>query len=301
MAENLTVYKQIARNKRRTVILLVVVVLVFVLFGWVLMKASDLGPGLVPVFGVVALVMSLISYYTGDRVALWTAGAQKVDVTTQPYVVRMVENMAITAGIPAPQVYMINDPTPNAFATGRDPKHASLAVTTGIVQLLENEELEGVIAHEISHIKNYDVRLMSVVVVAVGAIALMADFFWRARWLGRGGGRQRNDLGLIFLVFGLILVIVTPLVAQLIKFAISRKREYLADASGALLTRFPEGLARALQKISSVEQPVARATEATAHLYIVNPFGARRSWIKGVFSTHPPIEDRIKALRQMAS
>lgn len=300
MPENLTIYTQIARNKRRTVILLVVVALVFVGFGWALMNTSDLGPGIVPVFGVAALGMSLISYYTGDRVALWTAGAQLVTGETQPYVVRMVENMAITAGIPAPKVYLINDSVPNAFATGRDPQHASLAVTTGLVQLLENEELEGVIAHEISHIKNYDVRLMSVVVVAVGAIALMADFFWRARWLG-GARRQNNNLGLIFLVFGLVLVIVTPIVAQLIKFAISRKREYLADASGALLTRFPEGLARALEKISSVAQPVARASEATAHLYIVNPFGARRSKIKGVFSTHPPIEDRIKLLRQMAS
>lgn len=299
MSENLTIYKQIARNKRRTVILLVVVVLVIIGFGYVIMKASDLGPGLLPVFGLFAFGMSLFSYYTGDKVALWTAGAKKIDVNSDPYLVRMVENMAITAGIPAPQVYLINDPVPNAFATGRDPKHASIAVTSGIVQMLQNEELEGVIAHEISHIKNYDVRLMSVVVVAVGAIALMADFFWRARWLG--GGRRRNDLSLIFLAFGLVLVIVTPIIAQLIKFAISRKREYLADASGALLTRFPEGLAKALEKISSVEQPLAHASEATAHLYIVNPFGARRSFIKGVFSTHPPIEERVKLLRQMAS
>lgn len=300
MAENLTVYKQIARNKRRTVILLVGIVLVFLLMGWAVSESSDMGVSLVPVFGIIALVTSLISYYTGDRVALWTAGAKQVTVESQPYVVRMVENMAITAGIPAPKVYLINDPVPNAFATGRDPQHASLAVTTGIVQLLENEELEAVIAHEISHIKNYDVRLMSVVVVAVGAIALMADFFWRARWLS-GGGRRRNDLGAAVLVFGLVLVIVTPIIAQLIKLAVSRKREYLADASAALLTRFPEGLARALEKMSRVEQPLAHASEATAHLYIVNPFGARRSWLKGVFSTHPPIEERIKALRQMAS
>lgn len=299
MADTLTVYTQIARNKRRTVILLVVVVLVFGLFGWVLGETSDLGPGLLPVFGVIALATSVFSYYTGDKVALWTAGAKLVDVASQPYVVRMVENLAITAGLPAPKVYMINDPVPNAFATGRDPEHASIAVTTGIVQLLENEELEAVLAHEISHIKNYDVRLMTVVVVAVGAIALMANFFWRARLLG--GGRRNNNLGIVFLVFGLALVIITPLVAELIKLAISRKREYLADASGALLTRFPEGLARALEKISRVEQPVARASQATAHLYIVNPFGARRSWLKGVFSTHPPIEERIKLLRQMAS
>lgn len=299
MAENLTVYKQIARNKQRTALLLFVVVVFGLLFGWVIGESSDVGYGLIPVAGIIAVVTTLISYYSSDKVALWTAGAKQIDVSNNPYVVRMVENMAITAGIPAPKVYLINDAVPNAFACGRDPEHASIAVTTGIVQMLANEELEAVIAHEISHIKNYDVRLMTVVVVAVGAIALLADFFWRVRFF-RGGNRNSGNAGLIFLVFGVVLAIVAPLTAELIKLAISRKREYLADASGALLNRYPEGLARALEKISAVTQPVARANRATAHLYIVNPFGARRGALKGIFSTHPPVAERIKLLRQMA-
>lgn len=299
MAENLTVYKQIARNKRRTAILLFVVVVVAVLFGWVIGESTDVGYGLIPVAGIIAVITTLISYYSADKVALWTSGAKQIDVNNNPYVVRMVENMAITAGIPTPKVYLINDSVPNAFATGRDPEHASIAVTMGLVQLLENEELEAVIAHEVSHIKNYDVRLMTVVVVAVGAIALLADFFWRVRFF-RGDNRNTGNAGLVFLAFGLVLAIVAPLTAELIKLAISRKREFLADASGALLNRYPEGLARALEKISAVAQPVARANRATAHLYIVNPFGSRRRGLKGIFSTHPPVEERIKLLRQMA-
>lgn len=298
-AQGLTVYQQIARNKRRTVVLLVLVILTIIILGWVIGETSDLGYGLVPVAAVIAIITSLFSYYTGDKVALWSAGAKSITVEDNPYVVRMVENMAITAGLPTPKVYLIEDPVPNAFATGRDPKHASVAVTTGIVSMLENEELEAVISHEISHIKNYDVRLMTVVVVAVGMIALMADFFWRMRFLH--GGDRRNQAALPLLIIGLVLAIAAPLVGQLIKMAISRRREYVADASGALLTRFPEGLARALEKMSQVNRPLTRVSRATAHLYIVNPFGPVSGGWKGLFSTHPPIQERITLLRQMAS
>lgn len=300
MAEDTTVYRQIASNKRRTVFLLFVVLVVGLLFGWAMGEASDVGYGLIPVAGILAIITSLISYFSGDKIALWTAGAQPIDVQSHPYIVRMVENMAITAGLPAPKVYLIEDPVPNAFATGRDPQHASVAVTTGLVQMLANEELEAVIAHEISHIQNYDVRLMTVVVVAVGTIALMADFFWRVRWFRGGDRRNAGNAQVLFLVVGLALAILAPLAVELIKLAISRKREYLADASGALLTRYPEGLARALEKIGSVSQPLRRANRAIAHLYFSNPFGGSRKTFSQIFSTHPPIEDRIKRLRHMA-
>jgi heat shock protein HtpX len=208
-----------------------------------------------------------------------------------------VENVAITAGIPMPKVYLIEDSAPNAFATGRDPQHASVAFTTGIIQLLKNEELEGVVAHELSHIKNYDTRLMTVVIVCVGIVSIMAQIFFRIG--GLGGNRKNNQLGLIFFLLGIILLIFSPLIAKLIQLAISRKREFLADASGVLLTRFPDGLARALEKIDQAAQPMQHADGATAHLFIANPFGKKRRWTN-LFSTHPPIADRVAALRTMA-
>lgn len=280
---------------------------VFVLFilavGFVFSELLQYGPSAFVFAAVIAIGMSLVSYYSGDRIALWTSGAVPVDAKAQPYVYRMVENLCITAGVPAPKIYIIPDPAMNAFATGRDPKHASIAFTTGIIENLENEELEGVAAHELSHVKNYDTRLMMIVIICVGLVGLLTDFF--LRWSFFGGHSRRDDrsvpqLGAILAIVGLVLAILSPIIAKLIQLAISRRREFLADASGALLTRYPEGLAKALEKIAQQDQAIRRPNTATAHLYIANPFGSMRSFTH-LFSTHPPIKLRIEALRGMAS
>ncbi len=244
-----------------------------------------------------ALIIALVGYYSGDKIALWTSGAQPVTKEQNPYVVRLVENLAITAGLPMPRVYIIPDEDINAFATGRDPKHSSIAVTQGAIAKLTNEELEGVIAHEMSHIGNYDIRYMTLVIVLVGTIMMLSDIFWRTRFIG-GRRDNRDPGGNIFFLVGLLLLILSPIIAQLIRLAVSRKREYLADATGALLTRYPEGLASALEKIKNQGARIERATHSTAHLYIANPMAGGLS---NLFSTHPPIDKRIAALRQMGS
>jgi len=242
--------------------------------------------------------MSLSSYFAGDKIALAASRAKPIKKEDNPYVWRLVENLSITAGTPMPQVYIINDPSMNAFATGRDPQHASIALTTGIISGLENEELEGVIAHELSHIKNYDIRLMMLVIVCVGAITLLADWMLRSTlWGRRGSDNNRGNGTAIIMLIAIVLAILSPIFAELIKLAVSRRREYLADASGALLTRYPEGLARALEKIAHQDTSLASANKATAHLFFSNPFGIKKA--SRLFSTHPPIEERIKALRQM--
>lgn len=246
---------------------------------------------------LISMTMTLWSYFLGDKMALWTSGARPVTREENAYVHRMVENLAISVGLPKPKVYLINDPAINAFATGRDPAHASIAVTTGAIQKLENEELEGVLAHELSHIKNYDIRVMTIVVILVGAVAILARMFLHGMHFGgRRSGNDRGGGGAL-LVLGIVFAILLPLIAELIKLAVSRKREYLADASGALITRYPEGLARALEKINAENRPVDRASEATAHLYFANPFGRKK--LAAMFSTHPPIEERVKILRSM--
>lgn len=251
---------------------------------------------------VISLVMTLTSYFGGARIALWTAGAKPVTKREQPMLYRTVENLAIASGIPTPAVYVIPDAAINAFATGRNPQHASVAVTTGALELLANEELEGVLAHELSHIKNGDVRVMTIVVVLVGTIALFADWLLRIHLFSghRQSHRNGGRLDSIALVLGIVLALLAPLIAELIKLAVSRRREYLADASGALLTRYPEGLARALEKIAAANQPMHRANTATAHLYLANPFGRQRRRFMALFSTHPPIGERVAALRAMA-
>lgn len=295
-------YKQITYNKRKSALLILIFIFFFLFIGWLIGKIYGYGlPGLVLAL-VISGVMSLFSYYQGDKVALWTTGAKPISKNDNPYLYRMVENLCLTAGLPLPKIYLINDPAPNAFATGRDPEHASIAVTTGILQILENEEMEGVLAHELSHIKNYDIRLMTIVIVLIGAISLISN--WTLRWSFWGGGRRSSDskengLNGILAIVGIILIVLSPLIAQLIQLAISRKREFLADASGTLITRYPEGLANALQKIGSYKQPMLHANTATAHLFIANPFGGAKK-ISSFFSTHPPIEERIKALRAMA-
>jgi heat shock protein HtpX len=243
-----------------------------------------------------------MGYYSGDKVALWTAGAVEVKKEDNPYLVRMVENLTITAGLPMPRVYVMQGEMINAFATGRDPQHASIAVTTGAMEKLENEELEGVLAHELSHVGNYDIRFMTLVAVLVGIIALLSHWFLRFNLFG--GRRSSNDrggnAGAILFVIGIVLAILAPIAATLIQLAISRKREFLADASGAQLTRYPEGLARALEKIGQQDGRLTRASNATAHLFIANPFGAVNSkGLSRMFSTHPPLEERIAALRKI--
>lgn len=292
-------YSQIDSNKRKTALLFVVFIAIITVLGWFIGNYTGYGYSMVVIAIIFSAIMSLLSYYEGDHLALMSTGAKQIVQKDNPYVYRLVENLCITAGTPTPKIYIIDSPALNAFATGRDPNHASIALTTGIINALENEELEGVIAHELSHIKNYDIRLMTMVVVLVGSIALLSNWFFRARIFGgRRDSSDRNDgqLGAIIMVVGIILLILSPLIAELIKLAISRKREYLADASGAMLTRYPEGLARALEKISASHTPLPTASAATAHLFISNPLKAKSatSW----FSTHPPIEDRVKKLRE---
>jgi heat shock protein HtpX len=274
-------------------VLMLVFALVIVLlaWGWGYYNNDSYTPVIMAI--ILATGLNLVSWFAGDKIALSTAGAKEIKKEDNPYVWRLVENLSITAGVDMPKIYIINDASMNAFATGRDLKHSSIALTTGIIEALENEELEGVIAHELSHIKNYDIRLMMIVIVCVGVITLLADWLIRGS-LFRSRGSDRNNKGLIAII-GIVLAILSPIFAKLIQMAISRRREFLADASGALLTRYPEGLARALEKISQQNQPLAHANKATAHLYIANPFKGKNN----LFSTHPPIEQRIKALRSM--
>ena len=248
---------------------------------------------------IIAVVISFIqvgvSYWKGDKIALKATGAKEASRDAYFDLYTLTENLAITAGIPNPKVYLIEDQVPNAFATGRDPEHSSIAVTTGLLALLEKNELEGVLAHEMAHIGNRDVLVMTVVVVLVGILALISDIFIRSMFYGGGRSRDNNSKGGgALMIVGLVLLVLSPIIGALIKLSISRKREYLADATGSLLTRYPEGLASALEKISSHGGRMKKASNATAHLFISNPFGKKA---KSLFSTHPPVEERIKRLR----
>ena len=294
-------YNQIDSNKRKTLLLITIFIAFIIAIGYFVGVYLGYGYGYLIGASALSLIMSLSGYYKGDKIALASTGAKHIEKKNNPYVYRMVENLCITAGTPVPKVYIIDSPAMNAFATGRDPEHASIALTTGIISALENEELEGVIAHELSHIKNYDIRLMTIVVVLVGTIALLSNWFFRARLFGMGGGRKSSNdkgggqLGAIIMIVGLVLLILSPIIAEIIKLAISRKREFLADASGSLLTRYPEGLARALEKISQSNVPLPTASSATAHLFISNPLKGKG--MSKLFSTHPPIGERISKLR----
>lgn len=260
------------------------------------------------VFGLIfATLVSIGSFYYSDRIILGLSGAKKIQKQDNPELFNTVENLCIGDGLPMSQIYIINDPSPNAFATGRDPKHAVICVTSGILQKLDRIELEGVIAHELSHVKNYDTRLMGIVAILVGFVAIMANFFLQSLWFG-GGIRGRNSQGggslqIIFLLIGIFFAILSPIIATLIQLAVSRKREFLADASGALLTRYPQGLALALEKISQDPNVVKSANNATAHLFIVNPYKdkhkSKQAWFSSLFDTHPPIEERIRILKSM--
>jgi heat shock protein HtpX len=298
------IYDRIDANKRRTVLLMLAFFLIVAGAVLAITYLAGLPLGLTPFIIVFVLIFIVFSYFGSDSVALAVSGARgpiKEDDDKELY--RMVENLCIGAGLPMPKVYIIEDGAMNAFATGRDPKHASIAVTRGLREKLERRELEGVIAHELSHIGNRDTLVMTVVVVLIGVLALLADLAFRLTWYGAGtrrGYKDRNSKGAaILLVVALIAAILAPIAARLIAFAVSRQREYLADASAALLTRYPPGLAMALEKISADTDPLDAATKATEHLYIVNPLTEHKSFLNSLFSTHPPIEDRIRLLKAM--
>lgn len=297
-----TTYTYIAANKRKSLALVAFFVLLVVALGFFVDQLSASGTSFFVIAIIIAMFMTLFSYFNGDKVVLWTSGAQKISATDNPYLYRLVENLCITAGLPVPQIYIIPDQAINAFATGRDPKHASLAVTTGAIEQLENEELEGVLGHELSHIGNFDIRFMMLVSVLVGLVAILSDMFIRSMWFGGGRRDSRDDRNgnAVLAIVGLVFIILSPIIAQLIQLAVSRRREFLADASGALLTRYPEGLASALRKIEAQSRPVRQASKATAPLYFSNPLGRVGQGMSKMFSTHPPIDERIKALEAMA-
>ncbi|MEK7518090.1 MAG: zinc metalloprotease HtpX [Patescibacteria group bacterium] len=299
----MTIYSQISSNKTKSWLIIILFVAFITTIIFVYGKASGYGLSYAGIGLIISGIMSFASYYYSDKIVLGMSHAKQIAKRDSPELFRIVENLCIATGIPMPKIYLINDSAPNAFATGRDPKHAVVCATTGLLQKLNKAELEGVIAHELSHIRNFDIRLMAIVVVLVGLVALLADFFMRSLWYG-GGRRNSREGGSaqgIFLFIGIILAILSPLIATLIQLAISRKREFLADASGVLITRYPEGLASALEKIGKDKEPLEVANNATAHLYIANPFKGKisGSWFANLFNTHPPIEERIKILRTM--
>lgn len=296
------IYEQISKNKRNSIILCIMFVLFVGFLGWVFAQLTALGNGGIVLAVGIATLWAFASYYYSDRIVLAISRARPLEKHEFPHLFHAVEGLAIAAGIPAPRVYVIEDTAPNAFATGRNPEHSVVCVTTGLLQKLNRLELEGVIAHELSHVKNYDILFGSLVVVMVGVVALLSD--WILRSFLWGGGRRRREEGggqaqVILLVVGLVLAILAPIIAQLVRLSISRKREFLADASGAMLTRYPAGLADALRKLDADTEPLEAANKATAHMYIVNPLKEHGGAINKLFSTHPPIGERIKALEAM--
>jgi len=305
-----TFYSQIAANRRNSFLLMLVLVAVLALLGFAIGYGTTgdaaAGIGWLGIFGIVAIISSVASYYSGDKVVLGVSKARRVDATSQPQLINVVTELTLAAGIPMPAVYTIDDSAPNAFATGRDPKHASIAVTTGLLQKMDREELQGVIGHELSHVRNYDIRYSLLVGVMVGTIALVADFFLRFTfWGGFGGRRSSNDregggLQVIIFVLALVLAVLAPIFARLVQLAVSRQREYMADASSVELTRNPQGLERALAAISEDPEVLEVANRATQHLYFTNPIKKFEQRSKGLFSTHPPIVDRINRLRALS-
>lgn len=298
-----SITSQIRTNVTKTYLFMAGFVVFVVVAAYIMGNALGYGNSWMFLAVIVSVLSSFVSYWWGDKMVLAMSGARPADRKRDFDFFTVAENLAIAAGIPKPKLYVIDDTAMNAFATGRDPQHAIVCATTGLLTRLERRELEGVIAHELSHIKNFDTRLMAVVAVLAGSIAFLADMFMRSLWWG-GNRRNRDDdrgVGQILLVVGIILAIVSPIIATLIQLAVSRKREYLADASAAYLTRYPAGLASALAKLGKDKEVLEAATNATAHLYITNPFKGKQfgAWFAGLFNTHPPITERIKILRSM--
>jgi heat shock protein HtpX len=300
-----TAQNQITSNVFKTWLIMLFFSLFVVAVGYIFARGMGYdnigGLGFTGIAFIIAGVMNFFSYYFSDKMVLGISGAKQIEVKDHPQLFRSVENLCIAGGLPMPKVYIIQDTAPNAFATGRDPKHAAIAFTTGILDKLNKQELEGVIAHELAHVKNRDTLLMSIVSILVGFIALLADWFIRISWYGGRDNDSDSRSNAIFLALAIVAAILAPIVATLIQLAISRRREFLADASGAYLTRDPEQLAYALQKISGDKEPLEVANRATAHLYIINPLKGSEAvgWFAGLFNTHPPVTQRVKALMAM--
>ncbi|MEA3293317.1 MAG: M48 family metalloprotease [Patescibacteria group bacterium] len=297
----MTLYTQSDSNVRKTWFLMVFFLLFIIALGWLFSYLLD-SYFILIIAIVFSLFMNLYSYWYSDKLVLKMVKAKAIEKKDNPEFYRIVENLCITAGLPMPNIYIMNESQPNAFATGRDKNHSAVVVTKGLLEMLNKQELEGVIGHELSHIGNRDILLQTIIVVLVGVIAMLSDFFLRISFFGGGRRGSRDSGGLLLLILGIAAAILAPLAAGLIHMAVSRKREFLADASSALLTRYPEGLAQALEKISSNPAPMKVAKNSVAHLFISSPFRGKekKSWLRKLFMTHPPIEERIKALRQMS-
>ncbi|MDQ2932757.1 MAG: M48 family metallopeptidase [bacterium] len=291
-----TLYSEQSKNVRKTWFLMTMFAGIVVLIGWFVSYYYG-NPSILTFAIIFAVLMNVVSYWKSDKIALSLARAVPAKREEHLELFQIAENLSITAGIPMPRLYIINDPAPNAFATGRNKEHAAVAVTTGLLNIMDKNELSGVIAHEFSHITNRDILLQSVVVVLVGFIAIIGNSFMHMHMFGGRRRESGGNAGNILMIVGVVFMILSPIIAQLIQLAISRKREFLADSSGALLTRFPEGLASALQKISAYGQPLQTANNATAHMYISNPFGVKaKQGISKLFMTHPPVQERVNAL-----
>ncbi|HEY2915635.1 MAG TPA: zinc metalloprotease HtpX [Candidatus Limnocylindrales bacterium] len=303
-----TFYDQQSANRRESVVLVVVVVAILAALGFAIGYGTSgyVEGGVIVTVGavVLGLLLTVGSYFAGDQLVLASSGAKEVDAQSAPQLLNVVQEMAIAAGVPMPKVYIVDDTAPNAFATGRDPNHASVAVTSGLLQKLDREELQGVLGHELSHVRNFDIRFGLLVAVLVGSIALLADMFLRFTWWGGGRRSSRDDRGggglaAIVFVLAIVLAIIAPFIARMVQLAVSRQREYLADASSVELTRNPHGLEQALAKIAGDQEVLESANRATAHLYFTNPIKKFEARANGMFSTHPPIVDRINRLRQL--
>ncbi len=293
-------WEQITANQVKSGFLVGFFVLFVIFLGWVFGQYTGWGWGGAVVAGVIAGIGALTSWYNSDKMVLAISRARPVEHEEFPHLHNTVQGLAIAAGIPEPKLYVIDDTAPNAFATGRNPEHSAIAVTTGLLQKLNRVEVEGVIGHEMSHIADRDTLLMTITVILVGTVALVSDWMFRSFFWGRRSrSREGGQAGAILLVVALVLAILSPIIAQVIKLAISRRREFLADANGARLTRYPEGLASALEKISADPEPLEVANKATAHLYIENPLKDEKRAMNRLFSTHPPVEERIAILRTM--
>lgn len=296
-----TLYDLINKNKWRTFFFIFAFSIILGAVGYVLVNVFRWGTGGYVLFGLFIIFYNIILYYNSDKMALAFSKAQPALINEYPQLHNVVEEVSIAAGVPKPKVYIINDPMPNAFATGRNPKNSTIAVTQGLLSMMNREELQGVIAHEMSHIKNYDILLMTIAAIIGGLIVLFRDLFLRSLWFG---GRSRDNdrkgnVGAIFVIVGIALAIIAPILVFLIRAAISREREYLADASGAYLLRYPDGLASALAKLGRYNGKLRNASDATAHLFIANPFGKDRMSVSNLFATHPPLEKRIQRLKEL--
>ncbi len=296
-----TLYDFIGANRRKTYLFVVIFTLILATLGYIIVRVFNFGPTGIVILALFIIIYNFVIYYNADKIALMTTGAQKADPDEFRILHNVVEEMSIAGGVPKPKVYIIEEESPNAYATGRNPQNASVAVTTGLLRLMNREELQGVIAHEISHIRHYDILLMTIIGMIAGMIILLRDVMLRSHFFLGGRSRRRTggQAGAILIIVGLVLAILAPLFVALLRSAISRQREYLADAGGAYLTRYPQGLAQALNRLKEYYKPMARASQATAHLFIASPFGKDRFAVESMFASHPPIDKRVARLNSL--